>query len=201
MAATHPLESRRAALAAKLARAEAVVAAVRSDLDEIDTAIRVMQRYNLFTELVEMHREAAETAKLISEVNVNRQFTSRTPDNVPEMIFSVLRDGPMPIAGILDQIRERFAKDIDPNNVRPAAWRLWKAGRLNKLDDKYQLPESGEGLGDEPKPSVEGGDVAERSNAPASKSGGEGYSHAPVGSNPTVSASRSPHQLPLEEEY
>lgn len=199
MATTHPLESRRDQLLVKLKRAEAAVTAARAEISELDTAIRVLHRYGMLDHILPKQVDFSSTDNLV--IIEAKSHKSPGADNVPDMIFSVLRDGPLPIAEILKRVRERYNPDIDPNNVRPAAWRLWKAGRLNKLDDNYQLPESEEGLGDEPKPSVDSGDVPEWSNGVDSKSAGASLETSPVGSNPTVSAPSSPHHRQLAADF
>lgn len=61
---------------------------------------------------------------------------------MPEMIFEVLSGGGLPGVAlepksIADQIAERWWPDVPVNNVASSAWRLWKAGRLNKTGSRY----------------------------------------------------------------
>jgi hypothetical protein len=68
--------------------------------------------------------------------------------SIPDMIFGVLSDNAYNLdlglepADILQEIKRLYGAEPDPNNVRPALWRLAKSGRLTKDGNRYRLPDN-----------------------------------------------------------
>lgn len=58
---------------------------------------------------------------------------------MPDYVMQALLDGPKPIAVITDIVLKQHGNDIDANNIRSAAWRMWKAKRIGKTGDNYHL--------------------------------------------------------------
>ncbi len=79
--------------------------------------------------------------------HVGATRATTTTLSIPDMIFGVLsadeysRDFGLEPAGILEAIKRAYGVEPDPNNVRPALWRLSKAGRLQKDGNHYKLPD------------------------------------------------------------
>ena len=171
-----PIRDRLVAVAAKEEKLRAALQVMQIERDELQVALKVVER--LF----------AIPSDRVAPVGPPSKIT------MPGMIVEALRGGPLPIAAIAKRIADEHGPQ-DVNNIRSTAWRIWKVGRIDRLDDDcYILKNSSEGSA-QTDPSIDTGGVAERLNAPDYESG-EVNGSAPaksgpstsVGSNPTASA-------------
>ncbi len=117
------IRSRRAVVAARLTELDVERDVLRHELGELDVATRVLGRLSGDT-----------PPAPAEEVNGGKGLT------IPDMIENALAIGGP--AGLMPQdvltfIQEHYRRDADPNHVRPALWRLWKAGRVARSADRY----------------------------------------------------------------
>ena len=122
----HPEVRIRARFAAQTAKAERLrerLRLIEDELHELVTTLKVLERLGLA-------EEPSDQGILVSPAR---------PGTLADLILKVLNDGPQPIATITERVRTRYGQEIDPNNIRSTAWRMWKAKRLEKTDERYHL--------------------------------------------------------------
>jgi hypothetical protein len=67
------------------------------------------------------------------------QSSSGDGATMPELILLALEDGPKPISEVTATVADLSDKEVDANNIRSTAWRMWKADRIGKTGDLYHL--------------------------------------------------------------
>lgn len=118
------IRSKLAATTALAAKRKEHWLATEAEREELATTLRVLERF-LGDEIL---------ATLDSPPS--RSIKAGT---MPDYVMQALFDGPKPIAAITEIVVQKHGPDIDANNVRSAAWRMWKAGRIGKTGDNYHL--------------------------------------------------------------
>lgn len=73
---------------------------------------------------------------------------------MPEMIFEALKAsiGELEPKQMANYIADKWWPDVVVNNVASSAWRLWKSGKLEKVEgtSRYRLPQKNEAPDDDP---------------------------------------------------
>ncbi|MDE2334685.1 MAG: hypothetical protein KGK10_09120 [Rhodospirillales bacterium] len=105
--------------------------ALDAELEELQVAARVLDRLKAATPPLPFP--------------LPTPLPERTPRTIPDMIVAVLQErraqglGPMSNKAILEALTTRWGEQ-DPNHIRPALWRMTKAGRLTQHQEGYALP-------------------------------------------------------------
>lgn len=129
------IRARQSAAAAKIAKLRPQLETLERELREYETAIKVLEQVSGAT----AEDSAATPSRAANE------------PSMPELIVQALASGPKPIADVTAAVSDMSDKPIDANNIRSTAWRMWKAGRIEKTGDDYHLVGAG------PSPNVEDG--------------------------------------------
>lgn len=109
------------------------IAALTAELEEIETAEKVIRRYGI-TASAAAPNGAGGLSRPAVDPNIPPTMTAK--------IFKVVEDGGMrEPADVLKAIRDRWLPDADGNDVRPTLWRLVKEKRIIKDAGGYRLPE------------------------------------------------------------
>lgn len=104
--------------------------ALDAELEELQVAARVLDRLKVGPTL---------------PFPLPAPLPDREPRTTPDMIVMVLQErraqglGPMGGKAILEALTARWGEQ-DPNHIRPALWRMTKAGRLIQSEEGYSLP-------------------------------------------------------------
>lgn len=138
MEAPDPLSAiarRRQEIAAEKAAAQrdldARFKALDAELEELQVAARVLDRLKVGPTL---------------PFPLPVPMPDRGVRTIPDMIVAVLQErraqglGPMGNKAILEVLTARWGEH-DPNHIRPALWRMTKAGRLTQTEEGYALPD------------------------------------------------------------
>jgi hypothetical protein len=127
---------RLAEVADLIGRHEVALAYLKQERAELETAIRVFERFHGRPEL---------SSGILPAVAAASVKPLAVP-TVPEMIFEALRDAAdrgregLEPKEILAFIKERYWPDAQQTSVGPIAWRMWKKeGRLAKAGALYML--------------------------------------------------------------
>lgn len=127
---------------AKLASSTARVAKLRDQL-----AAAECERVEMETALKVLERIMGADAALPSAKDDAGDRPTIKAGTMPDYVMQALLDGPKPISVITEIVLKQHGGDLDANNIRSAAWRMWKAQRIGKSGDNYHLltnsPESG----------------------------------------------------------
>lgn len=130
---TETIRARHAAAMAKAAKLRNQLDAAVQECREMETALKVIE---------ELEGIASKATKSISH------GAAVDGPTMPELILLALEEGPKPIAEVTATVTDLSDKEVEPNNIRSTAWRMWKAGRIEKTGDLYHLigqaPEGGE---------------------------------------------------------
>ncbi|MDE2469200.1 MAG: hypothetical protein KGL35_10785 [Bradyrhizobium sp.] len=137
MEPTDPLSAiarRRQEIAAEKAAAQrdldARFKALDAELEELQVAARVLDRLKAAPGL---------------PFPLPTPLPERAHRTIPDMIIAVLQErrdqglGPMGNKAILETLTARWGEQ-DPNHIRPALWRMTRAGRLVQTEEGYALP-------------------------------------------------------------
>lgn len=128
------LMERRQDLRNEAAHLEARMRGLRVEINDLDTAIKVIERMS------PEHARKAETRAALDKVVADVQ-----PTTMPEMIIQALEWAPggLQSAAILNFIKKNFRPDVIPSQVQPTVWHMWKKGRLSRDIETgaYRLPE------------------------------------------------------------
>jgi hypothetical protein len=140
------LVTRLSEIVASIDRYEAKIAALRDEANDISIAQQVLERLSGgkkrvgFTEI---------KPKGANEKKVNKLKSKPRPEGIPttpEMMRLAIIDankrGLLGMTGqeLYEYIGKTWWPGVDPNLIKPTAWRLEKEGRLGKDGDKYTLP-------------------------------------------------------------
>jgi hypothetical protein len=118
------IRSRLSALTAKAVRMREQLRLVEDELQELETALKVLDRLGL------------------SEPQERRVFVPKMrtePGTLGDLISQALVDGPKPISAITQYISDHHSTTPDPNIIRSTAWRMWRTNRIGRTDDRYHL--------------------------------------------------------------
>jgi hypothetical protein len=144
MSALSIIRDKKQTLARQIDRHEEMLAKLRTQLADFEAAERVLIALGDDGEEAANHGSNGSGQNHVSE---NRKPSGLRP--VPEMIMDALEkarsDGRLGLTPteLLSFVREHYWPDAQPNDVGSTAWRMWKAGRLVKPDEKssiYSLP-------------------------------------------------------------
>jgi hypothetical protein len=130
------LRARRQGLQADYDRHAAALATIKKELDELDTAERVVGKLNVQATLFNTPAAAAPSV-VVGATNGHAD----TKPTTPKMILEVIRSGHGGSAAkIIDAMGKRWSFSPDPNVVRPTLWRMAnKDRRLRKVGDGYEI--------------------------------------------------------------
>ena len=128
------IRAKLAATTARTAKLRDQLAAVDAERAEMETALRVLERI-MGTDATKVDDSAKPALKA---------------GTMPDYIIQALLDGPRPIAAITEMVAMQVGPDVDANNIRSAAWRMWKANRIGKDGDNYHLLTGSQGMADRP---------------------------------------------------
>ena len=121
------IRARHAATAAKLNKLRPQMEAMERELQEYETALKVLEQ-------VTVSSAQGSTSGATSAI-----ARSEGDPTMPDLILRSLADGPKPIADVTAAVTAMSDKPVEANNVRSTTWRMWKAGRIEKTGDNYHL--------------------------------------------------------------
>lgn len=118
------IRARHVAAHAKAAKLRVQLDALQQECRDLETAIKVIEELEGVAE------------KVTQSV---RQAPTGDGPTMPELILLALEEGPKPIAEVTTIVADLSDKEVDANNIRSTAWRMWKADRIEKTGDLYHL--------------------------------------------------------------
>ncbi|WP_143074548.1 hypothetical protein [Methylobacterium sp. ap11] len=156
------LIQRRNANVTKATRLSEQLVALRRENDEIDIAIKALDRLGF---------KGAPPGKPAESTAAGLVQAKLIDITVPDMIFAIIGDDiigdGVDASTIIAEIKRRYMPDPDPNIIRPTLWRLTKAGRLMKMGGKYFLPDPSSIEEEEEEDESESDDSSSSKNGPA----------------------------------
>jgi hypothetical protein len=131
------IADRRKTILAELSRIAQQTEALQQELEELNAAERTLARLALLMGEAE-ETDADETLVIGSVSSVRTPSVVANPDlTLREMCESLLREhksSGLTTTEMLDMIRVRWRPNVDPNHVRPLAWRMVKDGKWAKTN-------------------------------------------------------------------
>jgi len=133
------IRERREAVVDLIARHELALSYLKQELNELDVAVRVCERFH----------DRPDFADLLPLATDTTDGEQRKPTGIPtmaDMILAVLQnaeaanEGPLEPKDIVARIRQRWWPDAPNSSVGPTAWRMWKDKRLDKTGAAYSTP-------------------------------------------------------------
>jgi preprotein translocase subunit SecD len=123
---TSPLETRKAEIKRQ-------IATLTTELEEIETAEKVISRYGISPVVAAANRVAKPRRPAVDP---------EAPATMTGKIFKIVSEGAAKEpADVLAAIRARWLPDVDGNDVRPTLWRLVQEKRIIKDASGYRLAE------------------------------------------------------------
>ena len=132
---------RRRVIQAELSQHSLKIELLQRELEELDATERTLAR------LAALAGEAEEVPVVARPTTTTTATgappsTTKTEMSLRAMCETLLKDHALKGLTTLEMlgfIRDRWKPDVDPNHLRPLAWRMMKDGKWLKKDNKYFL--------------------------------------------------------------
>lgn len=138
------ISERRRAIHAEIQDMETRLAALKLELAELDSAEQVLARLAIWAGESDDENERGGLSQLQAKIAETVAAPSATfarnerPKKLRELAEQVLEDNSIngtTTQELLEIIRTRWKPDVDPNHLRPLAWRMVKEGRWSKDEE------------------------------------------------------------------
>ena len=130
---------------ASIEKLEAKIAVLQAEQAEINIAQNVIDRLS-GAKKKDLKLPLSHKKKRIRPKGKERpEGIPTTPEMMRLAIIAANKEGKVGLSGqeLYEVIGKQWWPGVDPNLIKPTAWRLEKEGRLGKIGDKYTLPKVG----------------------------------------------------------